>query len=194
MNGSSTRDRLLDAAADYLLAHGVHPTLRPLADAVGTSPRMLMHYFGSRDALIEEALLRLSDRLRDDLDARRPSRERHGKVDPGWVIRAVTSQSGLTGLWFDVLAGAARETEPFVTVARRISDNWLRWVSSVLDLDEPGAAAVLAVAEGIGVVRVARGDDVAEAAWDRLRETPPAATSPDLRTGPEDDGEHRPEH
>jgi AcrR family transcriptional regulator len=48
-----SRDRLLAAAVEYVLANGVSGlTLRALADAVGTSHRMLIYHFGSKEGLL----------------------------------------------------------------------------------------------------------------------------------------------
>jgi len=45
-----SRDRLLAGAVDYVLANGVSGlTLRTLADAIGTSHRMLIYHFGSKE-------------------------------------------------------------------------------------------------------------------------------------------------
>ena len=44
---------LLDAAVAYALAHGIGElTLRELAAAIGTSHRMLIYHFGSKEALL----------------------------------------------------------------------------------------------------------------------------------------------
>src|SRR5437764_1005340 len=46
------REDLLHAAVDYVTAQGLSEiSLRQLADALGTSHRMLIHYFGSKDEL-----------------------------------------------------------------------------------------------------------------------------------------------
>jgi AcrR family transcriptional regulator len=58
-------DALLDAVVDHLAAHGVaEVSLRPLATAVGSSPRGLLYYFGSKEALTVLALARLRERQR----------------------------------------------------------------------------------------------------------------------------------
>ena len=45
---------LLDAIVGYLTTHGVAElSLRPLAKAVGSSPRVLLYYFGSKEKLLE---------------------------------------------------------------------------------------------------------------------------------------------
>lgn len=62
----STRDRLLQSCLTYFLRHGVaNLSLRPLATAVGTSARMLLHYFGSKEALIAEVMGQVQTRLQD---------------------------------------------------------------------------------------------------------------------------------
>lgn len=48
---------VLKAMADYLLESGIsEATLRPAANAVGTSPRMLLYHFGSKEDLMVAAL------------------------------------------------------------------------------------------------------------------------------------------
>ncbi len=50
------RQRLLDACTDHALEHGLPDRLRPLAAAAGTSNRMLIYHFGTRDGLLREIL------------------------------------------------------------------------------------------------------------------------------------------
>lgn len=52
------RERILDACTDHALAHGLPDRLGPLAAAAGTSSRMLIYHFGTRDALLREVLVR----------------------------------------------------------------------------------------------------------------------------------------
>jgi AcrR family transcriptional regulator len=62
---------LLEKATLYALEHGFSDlSLRPLADGIGSSARMLIHHFGSKEALlaqiverIEAQFLALSDQL-----------------------------------------------------------------------------------------------------------------------------------
>jgi AcrR family transcriptional regulator len=49
----NTRAQLLQKSLPYFLQHGVaNLSLRPMADALGTSARMLLHHFGSKERLI----------------------------------------------------------------------------------------------------------------------------------------------
>ena len=51
------RAATLAKAAEYVLEHGLADlSLRPLAKALGTSPRMLLYDFGSKERLIHEIL------------------------------------------------------------------------------------------------------------------------------------------
>src|SRR5882672_2692273 len=48
---------LLDAIVGHLTKHGVADlSLRPLAKAVGSSPRVLLYHFGSKEAMVDRGL------------------------------------------------------------------------------------------------------------------------------------------
>src|SRR5690242_11180236 len=54
---TARRAELLEQTMRYVVEHGVAElSLRPLAAALGTSSRMLMHYFGSKEDLIGQVL------------------------------------------------------------------------------------------------------------------------------------------
>jgi AcrR family transcriptional regulator len=59
------RERLLDAAIDHFGRQGIGDTsLRALAEALGTSHRMLIYHFGSRDGLLAEVTREVEARQR----------------------------------------------------------------------------------------------------------------------------------
>ena len=54
---SSGRDQLLAGAVDYFASHGIGDvSLRTIAAELGTSHRMLIYHFGSRDGLLAEVV------------------------------------------------------------------------------------------------------------------------------------------
>jgi AcrR family transcriptional regulator len=62
---SRTREQLLEAClAAFIRAGTLELSLDRLAKDAGSNKRMLIHYFRSRDALEEMAIVRLEDRLR----------------------------------------------------------------------------------------------------------------------------------
>jgi AcrR family transcriptional regulator len=61
----SARERLLAAAMDHVAEHGVGSlSLRRLAAALGTSHRMLIYHFGSREGLLIEVIRRVEAQQR----------------------------------------------------------------------------------------------------------------------------------
>ncbi len=55
---------LLDAAVDYLVENGVaNVSLRPMAAAMGTSARLLIFHFQSKERLLQEVFSELQSRL-----------------------------------------------------------------------------------------------------------------------------------
>jgi AcrR family transcriptional regulator len=64
MSGARKQE-LLDAAIAYLIAHGVADfSLRPLADEAGTSARLLLFHFGSKEQLLQDVLDEVQARLK----------------------------------------------------------------------------------------------------------------------------------
>src|SRR2546421_10909753 len=56
---SPRREELLERAYAYVLEHGLADmSLRPMAAAVGSSPRVLLFLFGSKDELVRALLAR----------------------------------------------------------------------------------------------------------------------------------------
>jgi len=65
MAARDKRDKLLDAVLDRLTGAGLGDlSLRALADAVGTSHRMLIYHFGSKEGLLIEVVRAMEDRQR----------------------------------------------------------------------------------------------------------------------------------
>ena len=81
MAGKNPRQQLLDAAIEYVSAHGIGDlSLRALASALATSHRMLIFHFGSKDRLWLEIVRTTEARQRERLrallpDPARPTRE-----------------------------------------------------------------------------------------------------------------------
>ncbi len=123
--GSDRRRELLSAATQHVLSQGlIGLTLRPLAAAIGTSDRMLVYHFGTRDALVSEIVTATSERAVEEVRA----------IDPVAGVRA-----GVNALWaayqseplsacLDVYCQAASEgllgREPYLTDARTANERW----------------------------------------------------------------------
>ena len=65
-----SRERLLNDAIDYVAAHGFADlSLRRLAAAIGTSHRMLIYHFGSKEGLVEAVIRAVEQQQRARLAA-----------------------------------------------------------------------------------------------------------------------------
>ena len=151
-----SRATLLPRLADHVLAHGLAgASLRPLAKAAGTSDRMLLYHFGSKDALVEALLGHLAERFTRALDTAFPGARAPSRQACFESVMHVTSQPAFAPfitLWWDIVAGCARGDAAFLAAAGQIMDELLRWVEAHLPDDDPdpqaGAKLVLTLIEG----------------------------------------------
>jgi AcrR family transcriptional regulator len=105
---SPRRDELLERAYRYALEHGVADlSLRPLAAAVGSSPRVLLFLFGSKAGLLQALLgrarrdeLELLERARGAGAGARGS-DLAGVVAELWDWLAAEEHRGLLKLWVE---------------------------------------------------------------------------------------------
>src|SRR6476659_4712327 len=87
VGGSARRHELLEAAYGYVLERGLADlSLRPLATAVGSSPRVLLFLFGSKDELVRALLARARA---DELELLERVRASGPGADSGAVTTAV---------------------------------------------------------------------------------------------------------
>ena len=130
------RDELVAAATAWVLEHGLGGlSLRPLAKALGTSDRMLMYYFGSRDGLVAA----ISDFAGQQLVAAMPAIDpahppRSAKVwlDGAWALFSDDAIRPAMQLLFELDALAARSPGPARDAASAVTARWLAVVDDAL--------------------------------------------------------------
>jgi AcrR family transcriptional regulator len=70
MSSATPKERLLNAVVEVALAGGITDlSLRAIAEAAGTSHRMLIHHFGSKEGLLVEVIRAVEERQRSILGA-----------------------------------------------------------------------------------------------------------------------------
>ncbi|MFD0482429.1 TetR/AcrR family transcriptional regulator [Kineococcus sp. GCM10028916] len=155
------KEELLDACADHALAHGLPDRLGPFVTATGTSARMLIYHFGTRDALLRAVLGRARQRQLDGFrDLLRP---RPGEPYRDTLTRAWTAITGADGQPYLRMFGELREStvEPLWPELRRAATtDWLEPLEDGLrTLERPELATlVLAVIRGLITDLHATGD------------------------------------
>lgn len=167
---SARRIELLEACYDYVLQRGLADlSLRPLAAAVGSSPRVLLFLFGSKEGLIREVL----DRARqDELAFLRELRDDHGGADlvavaeQVWEWLSDDRHRGLLTLWVEVFGRSLTEPEgPWTGFATSTVTDWLEVLAGAQSARERRSRAgtarrtlVLAVLRGAMLDLLATGD------------------------------------
>jgi AcrR family transcriptional regulator len=123
---SDPRQRLLDAAIDHLAAHGLSDlSLRQLAAALGTSHRMLIYHFGSKEGLLVEVIRAVERRQREAFA------EVSLEGTPGDVIRRMWQRFADPALapherlFFEVYGQALQGQPHAVPVLDGIVESWL---------------------------------------------------------------------
>jgi AcrR family transcriptional regulator len=166
---SPRRDELLERAYRYVLDHGLSAmSLRPLATEIGSSPRVLLFLFGSKDGLVRALLARaradevaLLERVRvqEGVDLARVGLE-------VWRWLSADEHRGLLTLWTECYARSLMEPDgPWAGFASSTVEDWLMLLAAAQPAAERRSAAgearrtlVLAVLRGAVLDLLATGD------------------------------------
>jgi len=155
------RQRLLDACTDHALAQGLPDRLEPLAAAAGTSARMLIYHFGTRDALLLAVLRQARQRQLEMFSA--CLRVRPDEPYTATLAAAWTELTGPRGRPYLRLFGRLHDTagQPLWPDFRRVATtDWLAPLEEGMrTLGHPElATVVLAVIRGLLMDLDATGD------------------------------------
>ena len=159
--GSPRRAELLDACYGYVLAHGLAGlSLRPLAAATGTSPRVLLYLFGSKENLVRDVLARarreqislLADAL--DLDTAPPAGRFGELAGRLWNLLSAPEQRALVRLTYEAfLRSVSRDPGPWQGYAAETARDWL----DLLVRAQPETPRALAEARATRALALIRG-------------------------------------
>jgi AcrR family transcriptional regulator len=145
------RRELLDALVTECAENGVGGrSLRELADAVGTSHRMLLHHFGSREDLLLAVV--------DDVERRQMALS-DGGFAAMWARLRGPEMRGLERLFFECYARGAQGESPFSTMLPAAVDRWLALAQADPQVDPAVARLGLAVMRGLVLDLAGTNDD-----------------------------------
>ncbi|WP_336763422.1 TetR/AcrR family transcriptional regulator [Asaia sp. VD9] len=159
----SRKFQFASTLADLALEEGIATLgLRAMATKIGTSDRMLIYYFGTREQLIVDVLEQVSTRLSALLlridDGSRSS--------PGQFLIRVLAMvhdpeiAPFVKLWTEVIARSARGEAPYDRIGPGAVKSWTDWIDSKLapspgHTDSGRAAALLSIVEGAVLLEMA---------------------------------------
>ncbi|MFD0853617.1 TetR/AcrR family transcriptional regulator, partial [Actinomadura adrarensis] len=128
---SPRRQELLEKTYDYALRNGLGTlSLRPLAEEIQTSPRVLLYLFGSKDGLIRAVFTRAREDQQTLLQRIAGSLEEPGElrsVAHGlWRWLSDVARRDLLRLWAESYARSLIEPSgPWIDFARDTAAGWL---------------------------------------------------------------------
>jgi AcrR family transcriptional regulator len=184
VDSQSPRERLLHKAIAHITDRGLSDlSLRELAAAIGTSHRMLIHHFGSKEGLWVEVIRAVEEQQRAALPEIVPD----PSADPAEAMRAWWRHISDPSLWpnerlFFEIYGQALQGRPGTTeLLDGIVDSWLgpaTEINMAQGMDRATAEAVgrlgIAVTRGLLLDLLATGDregvDQAVETWIALNE------------------------
>jgi AcrR family transcriptional regulator len=118
------RQELLDAVVDEVAVRGIGDrSLRDIATAVGTSHRMLLHHFGSRDELLLAIVT--------EVERRQMASMRELPLDPAEGIAAMWANlrrpelRPFERLFFECYSRGVQGEQPFARMLPAAVDDWL---------------------------------------------------------------------
>jgi AcrR family transcriptional regulator len=168
---SARQTQLLELAYRYGLEHGLADlSLRPLAKAIGSSPRVLLYLFDSKDGLVRALLARarvdelsLLARLRDGEE---PGRGLDVVAERVWSWLAAEEHRALLTLWVEGYARSLVDPDgAWAGFARTTVTDWLAVLANAQLASERDTVAglarrslVLAVLRGALLDLLATGD------------------------------------
>lgn len=153
----NAREQLLERAMAYVVDHGISDlSLRELGAAIGSSHRMLIHHFGSREGLWVEVIRTVEQQQRENLPDLLPD----PVADSAAAMRAWWKHISDPSLWpnerlFFELYGQALQRRPGTEhLFDGIIDSWIEPIIPInmaMGMDEPTATAQARL--GIAVTR-----------------------------------------
>ncbi len=159
------RQELLEATLAYLLRHGLADlSLRPLAAAAGTSARLLIYHFGSRERLLAAVLETLQGRLRDSFSevlAARAAEDGEPPLKTFWKWATSRRNFASLRLLYELQILAAQNPKSYARYLRRNSRDWIELVQTALPAEERSAALatlLVAVFDGLFLELMSSGD------------------------------------
>ncbi len=161
---STRKADLLESLIAYLVKRGIADlSLRPMAAAVGTSARLLIFHFGSKERLLLEVLDEMQARLQRSLAQllAEPNPSRAAPLRQFWDWALKDANFAPLRVMYQLHILAAQDHRTYGRFLKRNSLNWLELVQTVLKPSQRSSALaslIVAVFDGLFIEVVSTGD------------------------------------
>jgi AcrR family transcriptional regulator len=132
---------LLDAIIGYLLKHGVSDlSLRPLAKAVSSSPRVLLYHFGSKERMIDRVLAHIREQQRARYEQMSPPTFTPPSAGCReiWSSMTAPDSEALFRLFFEIYSLALQRPRRFADFLHNTVHDWINFVADPMCREEYG--------------------------------------------------------
>jgi AcrR family transcriptional regulator len=156
------KDELIAKALDYLLENGVAGlSLRPLAEQIGSSSRLLIYHFGTKDDLITTVMDEARRRIQQSLEAMMRAAGNASGMMTFWKWSVDPQNSPYIRLFFEVHMLAMQNPAAYARYVERNSASWQTLIEGALPPvpDRPAVALLCgAVIDGLMLEFLSSGD------------------------------------
>ncbi|MES2036616.1 MAG: TetR/AcrR family transcriptional regulator [Pseudomonadota bacterium] len=143
------RDELRDNALDYFLAHGLAElSLRPLAEKIGTSARLLIYHFESKEKLITVVMEEVRARVQQSVISMMHATRGEASMESFWNWITDSENIRYVRLLFEVQVLALQNPAVYAQFLSDTSSSWLE----VLEHGIPESAERRTIATLCGAV------------------------------------------
>ncbi len=141
-------EALTQLAADFTLQHGLTSlSLRPLAKALGTSDRMLLYHFKTKDRLIEAVVGCNARRMAEALAHLDNAKTVGSFIEEAWRVLSTPQGRKLAAFFLELHVLASREGQPYQSAARALGKAWQTKTAELLGVFGVAPARRQAMAE-----------------------------------------------
>lgn len=163
-----SRESLLPLLMAHVLKHGLgQASLRPMAKGAGTSDRMLLYHFGTKEQLVADLLTYIAEVYAVMLERALAGQDRPGTREG--LLAQILAQNDdaamapFMRLWWEIVAGSARGLPGFRPAATAMMDQLVIRLEAMMPAGDPdpagGARFLLTVIEGAAMLSaVGHGD------------------------------------
>ncbi len=175
MGPKHTKEEILAGALEAAYAEGLSQlTFGRLAKRLGTSDRIIVYYFPTKDDLISEVLVAVGGRLMEELeDAFGERATDHVELAAtAWPVLARKDVDPVFALYFEAIGLAAAGREPYRALVTQLINGWVEWLTDFFDGPpehcRSEAEAGIALIDGLLLLRQLAGPEAADRAAARL--------------------------
>ncbi len=171
-----SREEILDGALAVAFESGLSQlSFGRVAKRLGIADRTVVYYFPTKDDLHGEVVMAMGGRLRDELGKAFDgvAGDHLALVRRAWPVLADEAVDPTFALFFEAIGLAAAGREPFRTLVPALVEAWVVWVAEFVAAPDDAtrraeAEAVVALVDGLLLVRQLAGPDAADRAAARL--------------------------